>query len=149
MTAAGLWPGFSPLELLHLLSRPLRSWQSCSLLFTVLPPLQRPSLTVLSGAQAPPLPGRLHPTFLGPGSSFKLHIFSALSDGTLQDAVQSLTRVRLFLIPWTAARQASLSIANSLSPPKPMSIDAIQPSHPLSSPSPPAPNPSQHQGLFQ
>ena len=27
--------------------------------------------------------------------------------------------------------------------------DAIHPSHPLSSPSPPAPNPSQHQGLFQ
>ena len=27
--------------------------------------------------------------------------------------------------------------------------DAIQPTHPLSSPSPPAPNPSQHQGLFQ
>ena len=27
--------------------------------------------------------------------------------------------------------------------------DAIQPSHPLSSPSPPAPNPSQDQGLFE
>ena len=27
--------------------------------------------------------------------------------------------------------------------------DAIQPSYPLSSPSPPVPNPSQHQGLFQ
>ena len=27
--------------------------------------------------------------------------------------------------------------------------DAIQPSYPLSSQSPPAPNPSQHQGLFQ
>ena len=27
--------------------------------------------------------------------------------------------------------------------------DAIQPSHPLSSPSPPVPNPSQHQSLFQ
>ena len=27
--------------------------------------------------------------------------------------------------------------------------DTIQPSHPLSSPSPPAPNPSQHQGFFQ
>ena len=27
--------------------------------------------------------------------------------------------------------------------------DAIQPSHPLLSPSPPVPNPSQHQGLFQ
>ena len=29
------------------------------------------------------------------------------------------------------------------------SRDAIQPSHPRSSPSPPAPNPSQHQSLFQ
>ena len=28
-------------------------------------------------------------------------------------------------------------------------VDAIQPSHPLSSPSPPAPNPSQNQGLFK
>ena len=27
--------------------------------------------------------------------------------------------------------------------------DAIQPSHPLSAPSPPAPNPSKHQGLFK
>ena len=33
--------------------------------------------------------------------------------------------------------------------PCPSSDDAIQPSHPLSSPSPPAPNPSQHQGLFK
>ena len=31
----------------------------------------------------------------------------------------------------------------------PSSGDVIQPSHPLSSPSPSAPNPSQHQGLFQ
>ena len=133
-------------------------------------------------------------------------------------------RVRLFVTPRTAARQASLSITNSWSPTKPTSIesvmpsnhlilgrpllllpsifpsirvfsnesalhvssvaqscptlcnpmnrstpglpvrhqlpeftqtrvhrvsDAIQPSHPLSSPSPPAPNPSQHQSLYQ
>ena len=32
---------------------------------------------------------------------------------------------------------------------RPSSCDAIQPSHPLSSSSPPAPNPSQHQSLFQ
>ena len=32
---------------------------------------------------------------------------------------------------------------------RPWVSDAIQPSHPLSSPSPPAPNPSQHQSLFQ
>ena len=32
---------------------------------------------------------------------------------------------------------------------RPSINEAIQPSHPLSSPSPPAPNPSQHQSLFQ
>ena len=63
--------------------------------------------------------------------------------------VQSLSRVRLFATQWTAACQASLSITNSRSLSKPMSIvgDAIQPSHPLSSPSPPALNLSQNQGL--
>ena len=53
--------------------------------------------------------------------------------------------------PWTAARQASLSITSSWSLPKLMSIgvsDAIQPSHPLSFPSP-AFSLSQHQGLFK
>ena len=38
-------------------------------------------------------------------------------------SVQSLNRVRLFATPWTAARQASLSITNSQSPPKPMSVE--------------------------
>ena len=54
--------------------------------------------------------------------------------------------------PWTAACQASLSITNSRSLLKTHVHrvgDAIQPSHPLLSPSPPAFNPSQHQGLFQ
>ena len=67
-------------------------------------------------------------------------------------SVQSLSRVQLFATPWTVTRQASLSITNCQSLPKPMSHwvgDAIQPSHPLSSPSPPALNLSQHQGLFQ
>ena len=64
--------------------------------------------------------------------------------------VQSLSCVWLFVTPWVVARQASLSINNSRSSPKLVHWvgDAIQPSHPLSSPSPPAPNPSQHQGLF-
>ena len=66
-------------------------------------------------------------------------------------SVQSLSRVRLFATPWTAARQASLSITNSRSLLKLIYIESVmlQPSHPLSSPSPPAFNPSQHQGLFQ
>ena len=45
-------------------------------------------------------------------------------------SVQSLSRVRLFVTPWTVARQASLSITNSRSPPKPMSIESVI-CHPL------------------
>ena len=46
-------------------------------------------------------------------------------------SVQSLSRVRLFATPWTAARQASLSITNSWSPCKPMSIELVMPSNHL------------------
>ena len=66
-------------------------------------------------------------------------------------SVQSLSRVQLFATPWTAARQASLSITNSRSSLRLTSIELVMPSSHLilSSPSPPAPNPSQHQSLFQ
>ena len=67
-------------------------------------------------------------------------------------SVHSLSRVRLFVTPWIAARQASLSITNSQSLLRLMPVELVIPSnqsHPLSSPSPPAPNPSQRQGLFQ
>ena len=47
------------------------------------------------------------------------------------NSVQSLSRVRLFATPWTAAHQASLSITNSRSPPKPMSIESVMPSNHL------------------
>ena len=43
-------------------------------------------------------------------------------------SVQSLSHVRLFATPWTAACQASLSITNSQSPPKLMSIESGKPS---------------------
>ena len=42
-------------------------------------------------------------------------------------SVQSLSRVWLFVTPWIAARQASVSITNSRSPPKPMSIESMMP----------------------
>ena len=42
-------------------------------------------------------------------------------------SVQSLSRVRLFATPWTAARQASLSITNSQSSLKLMSIESVMP----------------------
>ena len=40
-------------------------------------------------------------------------------------SVQSISRVRLFAIQWTTAHQASLSITNSRSPPKLMSIELV------------------------
>ena len=46
-------------------------------------------------------------------------------------SVQSLSCVQLFAIPWTAARQASLSITNSQSLPKLMSIESLMPSNHL------------------
>ena len=46
-------------------------------------------------------------------------------------SVQSLSRVRLFATPGTVAHQASLSITNSRSPPKPMSIESVMPSNHL------------------
>ena len=46
-------------------------------------------------------------------------------------SVQSLSHVQLFVTPWTAAHQASLSITNSWSPPKPMSIKLMMPSNHL------------------
>ena len=65
--------------------------------------------------------------------------------------VQSLSCVWLFVTPWTAARQASLSITNSRSLLKFMFIQSVMRSNHLilSSPCPPTFNLSQHQGLFQ
>ena len=79
---------------------------------------------------------------LGPGGHSPSVQFSS---------VQSLSRVQLFVTSWIAARQASLSITNSWSLLKLMSIESVIPSshlilcRPFSS----CPSPSQHQGVFQ
>ena len=49
----------------------------------------------------------------------------------LFSSVQSLSHVRLFVTPWTAAYQASLSITNFRSSPKPMFIESVIPSNHL------------------
>ena len=94
--------------------------------------------TQVSASQADSLPSE------SPGKPSYLPLCSQFS------SVQSLSCVRLFATPWPAARHTSLSITNSLSLLKLMSRagDAVQPSHPLSSPSPPAFNLSQHHGSF-
>ena len=50
---------------------------------------------------------------------------------SVSQSVQSLSCVQLFVTPWTAAHQASLSITNSQSLPKPMSIKLVMPSNHL------------------
>ena len=82
-----------------------------------------------------------------PYSENNISSFAELSQFS---SVQSLSRVWLFATPRTAARQSSLSITNSRSLLKSIELlMAIQPSHPLSSPSPPTFSLSQHQDLFQ
>ena len=49
----------------------------------------------------------------------------------LFSSVQSLSHVRLFATPWTAARQASLSITNSQSSLKLIPIESVMPSNHL------------------
>ena len=46
-------------------------------------------------------------------------------------SVQLLSHVRLFVTPWTAAQEASLSIINTQSLPRPTSIESVMPSNHL------------------
>ena len=79
----------------------------------------------------PPEPFRLSPCFAStlhsPVGSFHLW----LSPTLYFSSVQLLSRVRLFATPWTIAHQASLSITNSQSLPKLMSIESVMPSNRL------------------
>ena len=95
------------------------------------------------------------------GSSHELSAYNFLSSVTW-----SLDEMLLICSQFTSVAQSCLTLCNPMNcstPGLPVHhqlleftqthvhwvSDAIQPSHPLSSPSPPAPNPSQHQGLFQ
>ena len=68
-------------------------------------------------------------------------------------SVQLLSRVRLFATPWIGHSTLGLPVHHHLPEFTQTRVhrvhDAIQPSHPQLSPSPPASNPSQHQSLFQ
>ena len=82
-------------------------------------------------------------------SCYSVHTSHPYSPPTIAlsiSSVQSLSRVRLFATPWTAAHQASLSITNSQRSLKLMSIESVMPSshlilcHPLLLLSPIPPN---------
>ena len=70
------------------------------------------------------------PIILLPSIFPSMRVFSNESVHLIS-SVQWLIRVRLFVTPWTTARQASLSITNSQSLPKLMSIESVMPSNHL------------------
>ena len=65
-------------------------------------------------------------SFIKPQTHDSVGLYYNVATGS---SVQSLSRVQLFVSPWTAARQASLSITNSWSLLKPMSIELVMPSN--------------------
>ena len=94
----------------------------------------------VSGLPCPP-PGDLpdpgiKPAFLKSPALVGIFFFFFLTVSTIWEAqsllqfssIQSLSHVRLFATPWIAAYQASLSITNSRSLFKPMSIESVMPS---------------------
>ena len=86
--------------------------------------------------------------------SLNLHILKSCSlgwNGFLIVVVQSLSHIQLFATPWTAAHQPPLSITipEFAQTHVYWVSDAIQPSHPLSSPSSLALSLSQNQSLFK
>ena len=93
-----------------------------------------------------------------------LHIYISTKEGGWNRTI--LKKVSIFSVQFSSVAQSCLALCDPMNcsmPGLPVHHqlleptqthvhrvgDAIQPSHPLSSPSPPAPNPSQHQGLFQ
>ena len=79
-------------------------------------------------------------------------LFLTILSKVIVSSVQSLSRVRLFVTPWSAALPV-FPVYHQLPELTQTHVhqvgDAIQPSHPLSAPSPLVFNLSQHQGLFQ
>ena len=65
------------------------------------------------------------PVYISTNSALGVSFLHVLS------SAQLLSRVRLFVTPWTAAHQASLSITNSWSLLKLMSIESVMPSNHL------------------
>ena len=93
-----------------------------------------PGLTVLQADSLPSEPpGKPIPHLSGDQLRIKAHQGPINTRGSQEfqqkgHSVQSLSHIRLFVTPWTAAHQASLSIANSWSLLKLMSIELLMPS---------------------
>ena len=74
-----------------------------------------------------PTPGHIS----GENSNSKKYVHSSVHCSPIYNSQKKFSHVRLFATPWIIACQASLSITNSWSPPKPMSIESVMPSNHL------------------
>ena len=99
----------------------------CGLDFTCGNVQRAVSLICLGWKQA----GPVHPVMCGSQSSGQRSWCCLTPQGSRFSSVQSLSHVRLFATPWTAAHQASLSITNSRSSLKLTSIESVMPSNHL------------------
>ena len=90
-----------------------------------------PAATASSFPQGLFYPLRLPPSGSGVADAPWVLLTQPLDLPGHPSSVQLLSRVRLFATPWTAARQASLSITNSWSLLKLMSIESVMPSNHL------------------
>ena len=98
----------------------LRSWRVTCFLSALLPLLYTHEVSKQTGSLQNFLNYRLLPSLKSCVQTIFLEIFNRVIS-----SVQSLSHVWLFVMPWTAAHQASLSITNSRSLPKLMSIESV------------------------
>ena len=133
------WQTGNPGEMMYSSSQSLKVWESCELMVWVsvwkLASLKKSKMLQLKSK------GHKRPISHLKKSSRKSSLFSSVAQPclTLCDSMNRSTQglpVHHQLPEFTQTHVHRVS-------------DAIQPSHPLLSPSPPAPNPSQHQSLFQ
>ena len=82
------------------------------------------------------------------GPTWSVFLFSFFNEYIQVSSVELLSHVQFFETPWTAACQVSLSITNSRSLLKLMSIESVMPSNHLILCHPLPFTLSQHQGLF-
>ena len=100
----------------------------CSLILETLLPVWLGSVVCYPAGLGPHLPLSAALSVASPVHPFWPYLVCSVLPFAPFSSVQSLSRVWLFATPWIAARQASLSITNSRSSLKLMSVESIMPS---------------------
>ena len=109
----------------------LHYWWECKLVHPLWRLLKKLKIELLYGPTIPHLGIYLEKIILQKDTRTPMLIASLFAVAKTVGSVQSLSRIQLFVTPWTAACQASLSITNSKSLLRLMSIQSVMPSNHL------------------